>query len=197
MGAPADLTGLVQLDTLPCMPSLTVELPSQESLAAQNMARWEEIIADPQLARLDARIETDRFGHIIMSPPSSAHHGSYQFRIGMLLSQRMPTGRVITECPISTADGVKAADVAWASDQRIHELGEKVVFPRSPEICVEVLSPGNSPAEMRVKSELYFDAGASEVWHCSLDGKLTFFASPDESLRDSMVCPGFPQQISI
>ena len=99
MGAPADLKGLAQLDALPCMPSLTVELPSQESLTPQNTARWREIIADPKLARLEAQIETDRFGHIIMSPISSAHHGSYQFRIGRLLNQKMPKGRVIDGMP--------------------------------------------------------------------------------------------------
>ena len=110
------------------MPSLTVELPSQDSLTDQNLARWAEVISDPKLARLEERIETDRFGHIIMSPPPSAHHGSFQFRIGAMLNERLRDGRVITECPLSTADGVKAVDVAWASNHRLEELGRKVCF---------------------------------------------------------------------
>ncbi len=191
------LTALVLLLSFPRMPALTVELPSHESLTAQNLARWAEILADPRLARLEQRIETDRFGHVIMSPPPSAHHGSYQFRIGMLLNQQMQQGRVITECPISTADGVKAADVVWASTKRIRELGEQPVFPHAPDICVEVFSPGNTEAELRVKTALYFDAGAAEVWHCSADGRLTFLAGPDEVLRSSRLCPGFPREISL
>ena len=179
------------------MPSLTVELPPQETLTAQNLARWAEVIADPRLARVEGRIETDRFGHVIMSPPPSARHGSYQFRIGVLLSQHTQNGRVITECPISTADGVRAADVVCASDQRIEELGEHPAFPHAPEICVEVVSPANTEAEMRIKTALYFDAGATEVWHCAPDGKMAFFAGPDAALPESRVCPEFPRQVSV
>jgi hypothetical protein len=79
----------------------------------------------------------------------------------------MPEGRFLTECPISTADGVKAADVAWASPKCLKELGEKVCFPCAPEICVAVLSPSNTEAEIQEKAELYFDAGANEVWLCA------------------------------
>jgi Uma2 family endonuclease len=133
-----------------------------------------------------------------MGPPPSANHGSLQFQIGAFLNEHLHSGRVITECPISTADGVKAADVAWASPKRLSELGDKVCFPHAPEICVEVLSPGNTEAELREKSALYFDAGAVEVWHCAADGKLTFFgAGMDEPLQASKLCPDFPAQIRL
>jgi len=35
----------------------------------------------------------------------------------------MQKGRVLTECPTSTADGPKAANVAWASPEGMRELG--------------------------------------------------------------------------
>ena len=35
---------------------------------------WEEICADPELARLPYRIETDKWGNILMSPPPDGHH---------------------------------------------------------------------------------------------------------------------------
>jgi hypothetical protein len=44
------------------MATLTVELPTQQSLTEQNLRRWAEVISDPRLARLEERIETDRFG---------------------------------------------------------------------------------------------------------------------------------------
>jgi hypothetical protein len=84
---------------------------------ALNLRRWAELLADRELARVEGRIETDRHGHIIMSPPPAPRHGSFQLEIGHLLRTLMPSGRVLTECPISTADGVKAADVAWASPE--------------------------------------------------------------------------------
>ena len=180
------------------MATLTLELPSQQSLTEQNLCRWKDLISDPKLARLEERIETDRFGHIIMSPPPSAHHGSYQFRIGALLDRYMRGGRVITECPISTADGVKAADVAWASPERLRELGGNSCFPLAPEICVEILSPGNTEAEIREKTALYFDAGAVEVWHCTSTGKMSFLRPGNaQSLNRSQTCPDFPAQVSL
>src|SRR5688572_11521289 len=123
------------------MATLTLELPPHRKLTAFNLRRWAELLADRELARFEGRVETDRHGHIIMSPPPAPSHGSFQSEIAYLLRRLMDEGRVITECPISTADGVKAADVAWASPTLMLELGRRVCFPRAPEICVEVISP--------------------------------------------------------
>ncbi len=181
-----------------CMATLTIELPLQRVQTDFNLRRWAELLADPVLAGIEGRIETDRFGHVIMSPPPAANHGSYQFQIGALLDRQIQDGRVVTECPISTADGVKAADVAWASPGCLRELGDRVCFPRAPEICVEVVSPGNSEAELREKTALYFDAGAKEVWHCSESGAMTFFCSADERpMTASQICPEFPKHVSL
>jgi len=126
------------------MAALTIELPQHDMQTAYNLSRWAELLASRELARFEGRIETDRHGHIIMSPPSAPSHGSFQSEITYLLRSLMPRGRVLTECPISTAGGVKAADVAWASPQCMRDLGNHVCFPRAPEICVEVLSPSNT-----------------------------------------------------
>lgn len=87
------------------MGTLTIELPSQAEQTGFNLRRWDQLLADTQLARIEGRIETDRHGHIIMIPPPAPSHGSYQFWIGRLVSELMPQGRTLTECPISTADG--------------------------------------------------------------------------------------------
>src|SRR5882762_6901489 len=126
------------------MATLTLELQPQRTQTALNLSRWAELLADRELARIEGRIETDRHGHIIMSPPPAPSHGSFQIRIGYLLTDLMPPGRVLSECPISTADGVKAADVAWASPQRMRELGDRACFPQAPELSVEIMSPGNT-----------------------------------------------------
>src|SRR3954464_6534417 len=146
------------------MPTLTIELPSQAEQTTFNLRRWAELLADPELAKIEGRIETDRHGHILMSPPPAPKHGGFQSEIVVLLKSLMRGGRITTECPISTADGVKAADVAWASPDCMAALGKGTCFPRSPEICVEVLSPSNTESEITEKMALYFDAGAEECW---------------------------------
>jgi Uma2 family endonuclease len=180
------------------MTTLTIELPSHAEQTERNLRLWAELVADPELAKFEGRIETDRHGHIIMSPPPAASHGSFQSKITHLLWSLVKDGRVITECPISTSDGVKAADVAWASPSRIRELGNRVCFPHAPEICVEVLSPSNTREEIREKQALYFDAGAQEVWICSGSGAMTFFVSHSgEAQKKSRLCPKFPRQIDL
>jgi len=178
--------------------ALTLELPPQKTQTEFNLRRWAELLADPQMARIEGRVETNRYGHVIMSPPPAPSHGSYQLRIGALLDGLLTTGRVLTECPISTADGVKAADVAWASAEAMRELGNRPCFPRAPAICVGVLSPGNTEPEIREKIALYFDAGAKEVWLCAENGAVKFFTpGAARSLSGSKICPKFPKRVEL
>ena len=180
------------------MATLTLELPSHKAQTGFNLRRWAELLADPELAKFEGRVETDRHGHVIMSPPPAPSHGSFQSEVAYLLRRRMSQGRVLTECPISTADGVKAADVAWASPAVMQELGRRVCFPRSPEICVEVLSPSNTEGEIQEKMALYFDAGAKEVWTCAESGIMSFFSGRSErSMRASKICPQFPKRVEL
>ena len=164
------------LKTIECMGTLTIELPSQVEQMRFNLRRWDDLQTDPALARIEGRIETDRHGQIILTPPPAPSHGIYQAWIGCLLVKFMPGGRGLTECPISTADGVRAADLAWASAGKMRELGNRSCFPTAPEICVEVVSPGNTKAEIADKTALYFDAGAIEVWWCDMNGSMKFLS---------------------
>jgi Uma2 family endonuclease len=176
--------------------SLTIQLQPFGQQTAFNLQRWDELLADPELARLPHRIETDRHGHIVMSPPPAPRHGNLQSEIAHLLRSLLATGRVITECPLSTSDGVKAIDVAWLRPGRAQELGSTSCLIRAPEICVEVLSASNTSAEIAEKIVLYFEAGAQEAWTCDQDGMLEFHFSEDPEIRTaSDICPGFPSAI--
>jgi len=44
------------------------------------------------------------------------------------------------------------------------------------------------------KRELYFEAGALEVWVCSWAGRMAFY-SPEGKLTHSKLCPDFPDTI--
>jgi Uma2 family endonuclease len=179
------------------MATVTIELPDHATQTRFNLRRWNEVLVDPYLAKVEGRVETDRYGRIIMSPPPAASRGGYQLEIGSLLKQLMPNGRTTTECPISTADGVRAADVAWASPECLRELGNYECYPKAPEICVEVISPRNSKREIQEKMALYFDAGAREVWTCSKQGAMTFLAPRGVDLKSSKLCPKFPRQLTL
>ena len=127
---------------------VTIELPDLKSQSSFNLARWQEILADPRLATLPERIETDRHGRIIMTPPRGFLHADRQGHIADLLKDLLPDGRVLAECPLSTADGVKAIDLAWLSKGRVEFRERPLVLTSAPEICIEVLSPSNTAAEI-------------------------------------------------
>ncbi|WP_035610050.1 Uma2 family endonuclease [Haloferula sp. BvORR071] len=160
-----------------------------------NLRIWEEVLADPDLAKVEGRIETDRHGCIIMTPPPGSAHGSRQAEIAFQLRVLLG-GKTVTECPISTSDGVRAADVGWFSDVRYSRAFDRRCFLEAPEICVEVISPRNTDAEMDEKMALYFDAGASEVWFCDEDGRMRHFGS-EGRLEKSLLCPDFPAMIAL
>ena len=102
---------------------------------------WSEICEDKLLATLPYRIESDRWGNVVMSPPPRSRHAEYQ-----------------------------------------------------TEISVEVVSSSNIQAQLEERKRLFFQAGAQEVWLCSLDGDMTFLG-PAGRIPESRFCPGFPKRI--
>jgi Uma2 family endonuclease len=173
------------------------DLPVIKDQTAFNLARWAELCADPLWVEMEGKIETDRFGQIIMNLPAEPGHGGRQFDIGTLIKTFLPTGKVIVECPISTSEGVKVADTIWVSPKRRAQLGRRSAFSAAPEICVEVLSPSNTRNEIEEKRRLYFEAGAKEVWICERDGRLRFFlaATPAKAATASALCPKMPSRV--
>ena len=175
-----------------------MESPERDAVehdrTAFNLAVWDKIVANPEFAAMAYRFETDEHGQIIMSPPPAPSHGNKQSKIGHLLWSLAPPGEVISECPVSTRKGVKAIDVAWCSPAVWKKSEGKSCLVRAPEICVEVLSPSNTRGEIDEKKELYFEAGAAEVWICTQDGDMTFL-SPTGELDASGICPDFPNKV--
>jgi Uma2 family endonuclease len=125
---------------------------------------WAEICEDKSLQNLPYRIESDRWGNIVMTPPPRSRHGEYQFEIGARLRDLLPNGRVATECPIQTNEGVKAPDVVWVSHERRASRPNDPCYLIAPEICVEVMSPSNSMEELMERKRLFFEKGAVEFW---------------------------------
>jgi Uma2 family endonuclease len=194
---PAPLPRCIQRGTIAASMNALHELPVIKDQTAFNLARWAELCTDPLWVSIDGKIETDRYGQVIMHPPADPAHGGLQADLAVLLSKFAPTGKIIVECPVSTSEGVKVPDVVWMSKTRFVTVGGKSALTAAPEICIEVLSPSNTRNEIEEKRRLYFEAGAGEVWLCELDGRLRFFLStaPARTARRSALCPDMPARI--
>ena len=150
---------------------------------------WQHVLADPTLANLPYKIELNEWGNIEMTPASN-RHSAFQASILILLRSLMTGGKSYAEISIDTAKNVKVADVVWASEAFLAKHGFETPYSLAPELCVEVVSPTNSHAEMMMKKDLYLAKGAKEVWFCE-DGQMRFY--DHQGKRDvSALCPVFP-----
>ena len=157
---------------------------------------WEAVCADPILGDWPFKIELNRYNQIIMSP-ANTFHSRYQSEVMHLLQRLLKGGKSLAELAVMTSDNVKVPDVVWASKQTLKAREkEHSNWSRSPEICVEVMSPRNTRAEIKEKRTLYLESGAQEVWVCSLDGEMSFFSAAGE-LEHSALCPKFPAKIKL
>lgn len=149
---------------------------------------WAEVLRNPLLQNLPFKIELNRFGTILMSPASN-QRGRIQGRMATNLINKLPDGEVITECSIQTSEGVKVADVVWASDEFIRQFAYETPYPKAPELCIEIVSPSNAKAEIRGKVDLYLAKGAQEVWVISEDGTTAVYSHIGKIGRSS-IAPG-------
>jgi len=154
---------------------------------------WQEVCDDQHLQDLPYKVELNRFGQVVMSPASN-EHGYFQTEIAGELRNMKSSGRVITECSVETSEGTKVADVSWGSAEFIDSHGMATPFPQAPEICVEIVSPSNTKEELELKSGLYFEAGAKEVWFCSSLGTIEFRKGL-QTIESSELFPEFPQRV--
>jgi Uma2 family endonuclease len=140
---------------------------------AFNREVLERLEADPALREAIEKIETDRDGNLIMSPAPSRRHAWRANRIARLLDRFGPGGVSIVEQSVSTLEGIKVPDVVWYSPQRALAAEtdpDEVLSTVAPDLCVEVLSPGNTKREIDEKMLAYFEVGVKEVWVCGLGG---------------------------
>lgn len=78
---------------------------------------------------------------------------------------------------------VRIPDVAFASWSRLanKRVPEEPVPALVPDLAIEVISQGNTPAEMKRKREEYFQAGVSEVWMVDIvERTVTVFTAVDQ-----------------
>jgi Uma2 family endonuclease len=146
--------------------------------------RWDELCRDPSLQDLPYKIELNAWGKIEMSPASN-RHGRLQATLAAELVRLLPRGLILTECSILTRIGIRVPDVAWGTQAFMASYGETTPYTRAPDICAEIVSPSNVPAEIEEKTAAYLAAGAREVWIVSEDGSIRYFSPDGESARSA------------
>ena len=107
---------------------------------------WDQVCSNRYLKDLPFRIETNRWGQIVMSPPHNDHSFA-QSSIYDLLRKKRRRGLCLQETVIDTEDGNKVADTTWMSDAFYRANKGRSSFKTAPEICVEVKSPSNTMGE--------------------------------------------------
>ena len=156
---------------------------------------WQDLCNRRDLQNLPFKIELDAQGKVIMSPVK-VYHSALQIEIAAALKLNRKDGKIHTKCAIQTRQGTKVADVAWASRETYRLIKDQVECSLAPEVCIEVLSSSNTEEETEEKKSLYFEKGAKEVWLCSRQGIIEYFAR-EGKLDKSASFPLFPQRIDL
>lgn len=146
-------------------------------------------------------------GEVVAVSRPNWEHGEIAINIGFLIKQFLkskPIGRVATESGVITERGpdtLRGPDVSFMSkermplDKRMNEYASV-----TPDLCVEVLSPSNTRAELNEKMAEYFSTGARMIWVVDPDERsVTIYEQPDEgrvfkgrsTLSGGQVLPGF------
>jgi Uma2 family endonuclease len=112
-----------------------------------------------------------------LSPRPSNFQQAVATEVAVQLTARLGP-RAATEIAVYTDRGIRVPDVAWMPPARWAECKGQSPFTAVPDVCVEVLSPGNSREEILMKAGAYLRGGAREVVVVGLRGELEFFG-PD------------------
>jgi Uma2 family endonuclease len=136
------------------------------------MTRLATISAD-ELLRINLptkRTELIR-GRLVVREPAGFQHGEVALRIGAAIAAfvyQRKLGHVLaaeTGFKIeSDPDTVRAPDVAFVRVGRIPTPPPRNYPALAPDLAVEVLSPGESAAEVDEKTAAWLDAGTLLVW---------------------------------
>jgi Uma2 family endonuclease len=110
-------------------------------------------------------------GVLRVMEPAGAKHGIIAVRFTWRLAQHVEqqglgevfaaeTGFLLARDP----DTVRAPDIAFVRRERLEEVGEiEGYWPGAPDLAVEVISPGDTCAEVEAEAIMWLEAGTSMV----------------------------------
>jgi Uma2 family endonuclease len=108
-------------------------------------------------------------GEIILSPSPKIRHENVCCQLFLLLTKSLEGSDFIvrrdTSMALETHDSMPRPDVFVIDRERWNRSEQEETYPQgSPQLAIEVFSPGNRPGLMQKKAALYLNTGASAVW---------------------------------
>jgi Uma2 family endonuclease len=158
-----------------------------------------------------SRLELVR-GEVVAMCRPTWEHGEIQVNVASeirLYLKRNPIGRVAVESGVITerdSDTVRGPDVSFMSKERMPLGGRMDKFAdRTPDLCVEVVSPTNTRRDLDEKLAEYFATGCRMAWVIDPDDRsVTVYTEPlegrvlkgDKLLDGGPVLPGFSCKVA-
>ncbi len=134
------------------------------------MQRWGELAQDEQSPDF---YELTEYGELVLSPRAETNHQRICAEIVFQLRSQLGGEAVGEAAVLTTTAGLRVPDVAWMPQARWNELSRNAIL-QSPELVVEVLSPGNRKPEMNHKIQGYLGSGVKEVIVIGLTGAIDY-----------------------
>lgn len=172
------------------------------------------LLTESDLAGLpdDGLLHELRAGLLLAEPRPFPLHARVQARIVVLVDafvRARGLGVVLSDAGFLLArdpDTVRGPDVSFVRRGRWDAVAdENRFFPGAPDLAVEVLSPSNRRAELKLKVADYLDAGAAGVWVVDpaekavtvyLPGAAPVRLDAGDTLDGGGVLPGFAIQVA-
>ncbi len=111
-----------------------------------------------------------KVGEMFQDMPTGALHGAITDELETRISafvRENKLGRVFAaETGFIVSEGnVRGVDISFVGKAKIKEFGiPENFFPVAPDLAIEVISPGNTSAEIQEKIDEYLAAGTKLVW---------------------------------
>jgi Uma2 family endonuclease len=144
---------------------------------AELRRRWVALLQD---SNAPEHFELDEFGEMLMGPAPSNRH---QIIVLALLKQveAQLGGEAGMPAVLTPTAGIRAPDIAWMADRELWlRLSREDPMPVVPDLCIEVVSPGNRRKDLNDKIAGYLAGGAREVVLVEMDGRIRFFHADGE-----------------
>jgi Uma2 family endonuclease len=164
---------------------------------------------------LDVQAHEDRICELIDGVLVEKPMACFESRVAIILSMFLEIFLETKDLgAVFGADGflrllpgqIRAPDVSFISWKRMpnQELPDEAIYSLTPDLAVEILSPGNTEAEMRRKLQDYFRGGSKLVWivdprartvHVYTSPRRFTLLTEEDTLTGGKVLPGFSLSI--
>ncbi len=148
-------------------------------------------------------------GDLQVMPPAGGDHGRRAFWFGHHLGAFIARTRAGEAFAAETGfhlardpDTVRAPDFAFVRGERLTGRAPTGFIPLAPDLVLEVVSPGDSAAEVRARIDDWLRAGCGAVWVLYPGPRLEIHRAagiailgPDDAVEAADILPGFQMRL--